>query len=172
MIQSVRPLPVDVYVGAGSNIDPEVHLPAACRRLTEVFGLLRLSPVYRTAPVGFKGDDFFNLVLTFRTRRDPSSVVDLLESLHIEAGRIRGGEVSMSRTLDLDLLLYGDEELTDAKIRVPRDDITRYAFVLKPLADLAPDLVHPTAGQPIHELWSEFAGRRAPMTLVDLSMIS
>ncbi len=172
MTQCIRPQPVEVYVGAGSNIDPEVHLPAACRRLAEVFGCLRLSPVYRSAPVGFSGDDFLNLVLSFRTQRDPLAVINLLESLHKQAGRIRGAESSMSRTLDLDLLLYGNEIIADAKIRVPRDDILRYAFVLKPLAELAPQLVHPTAREPMHKLWSEFVDQETPMTLEDLSMIA
>jgi len=163
--------PVDVYVGAGSNVDPERYLRAACHGLRAEFGELRLSPVYRTAAVGFDGADFLNFVIAFRTRRTPESVVQTLERLHDEAGRVRGPNPFSPRTLDLDLLLYGDAVIPDQAIRVPRDDITRYEFVLRPLAELAPELAHPLDGQLMRELWAAFDDRDPAMQRVEIDLL-
>ena len=149
---------VDVFVSAGSNIDPEHHLRVACRRLEEKFGPLSLSSVYRTKSVGFDGDDFLNLVLSFSTDLDVHAVNACLEETEERAGRERSGKSFSPRTLDLDLLLYGQEVLDDATVQVPRADILQYAFVLAPIAELAPDLRHPVDGRTMHELWSAFAG--------------
>ena len=162
--------PVDVYVGAGSNVEPERHLRAACRALREEFGALRLSPVYRTAAVGFDGDDFLNFVLAFRTAQAPETVVEVLERLHDAAGRVRGPNPFSPRTLDLDLLLYGDAVIPDPAVRVPRDDITRYEFVLRPLAEMAPELVHPVNGQRMDELWAGFDERDPSMQRVEIDL--
>jgi 2-amino-4-hydroxy-6-hydroxymethyldihydropteridine diphosphokinase len=163
--------PVDVYVGAGSNVDPERHLRAACRALREEFGELRLSPVYRTAAVGFDGEDFLNFVIAFRTRRSPEAVVEVLERLHDAAGRVRGPNPFSPRTLDLDLLMYGDAVIPDQAIRVPRDDITRYEFVLRPLAELAPELAHPLDGQCMRDLWAAFDDRDPGMQRVNIDLL-
>jgi len=149
---------VDVYVSAGSNIDPDCHLRAACRRLADRFGALSLSSVYRTKAVGFDGDDFLNLVLSFSTDADVHSVKTTLDEIEIAAGRARAAESFTPRTLDLDLLLYGREVLDEPGVRVPRADILQYAFVLAPIAELAPDLRHPVDGRTMRELWSAFAG--------------
>jgi len=149
---------VDVYVSAGSNIDPELHLRTACRRLAARFGPLSLSSVYRTKAVGFKGDDFLNLVLSFSTDFDVHGVKATLDELERSAGRPRSAKSFAPRTLDLDLLLYGREVLDEPGVRVPRADILQYAFVLAPIAELAPDLRHPVDGRTMRELWSAFAG--------------
>ena len=112
--------------------------------------------------MGFEGDDFLNLVFGFRTAESPEAVVAELERLHRLAGRVRGSERFAPRTLDLDLLLYGDAILA-GEIRVPREDILKYAFVLGPLAELAPDLKHPVTGQTMAELWSCFNRERHPL---------
>ena len=157
---------VDVYVSAGSNIAPEENLRRACRELTRRFGPLELSGIYRNPPVGFAGDDFLNLVLRFRTGETPAAVVAELERLHALAGRVRGQERFGSRTLDLDLLLYGDSILSGQGIRVPREDILKYGFVLGPLAELAPALRHPVTGQTMGELWAGFDQARHPLQRV------
>jgi 2-amino-4-hydroxy-6-hydroxymethyldihydropteridine diphosphokinase len=162
---------VDVYVSAGSNVAPEENLRLACRELTRRFGPLAMSGVYRNPPVGFTGDDFLNLVLRFRTAEPPAAVVAELERLHELAGRVRGLERFAPRTLDLDLLLYGDAIITEHAIRVPRDDIVKYGFVLGPLAELAPDLRHPVNGQTMTELWAAFDQRKYPLERVgDLAL--
>lgn len=157
---------VDVYVSAGSNVAPEDNLRLACRELTRRFGPLAVSGVYRNPPVGFAGDDFLNLVLRFRTAEPPATVVAELDRLHLLAGRVRGQERFAPRTLDLDLLLYGNAIITEHAIRVPREDIVQYGFVLGPLAELAPDLCHPVTGQTMAELWAAFDQRRFPLERV------
>ena len=158
--------PVDVYISAGSNVAPEKNLSLACRELERRFGPLRLSGVYRNPPVGFAGDDFLNLVVHFRSVEPPAVIVEELERLHTLAGRVRGLERFAPRALDLDLLLYGAAVLSGSGIRVPREDILEYGFVLGPLAELAPDLRHPLTGQSMAELWARFDQARYPLERV------
>ncbi len=150
--------PVDVYVSAGSNIDPERHLRMACRSLAEQFGPLSLSSVYRTTAVGFDGDDFLNLIVSFSTGLDVHAVKACLDEIEARAGRGPAADSFAPRTLDLDLLLYGSEVLDEPAVRVPRTDILDYAFVLAPMVELAPDLRHPVDGRTMHELWAAFEG--------------
>lgn len=158
--------PVDVYVSAGSNVDPEHNLRFACAELRRRFGSIDVSSVYRNAPVGFSGDDFLNLVLRFRTGESPETVIAELERLHRLAGRIRGSARFAPRTLDLDLLLYGSAVLPDPPVRVPRSDIGDYGFVLGPLAELAPGLRHPVTSETMAAMWARFDRQRHPMELV------
>lgn len=150
--------PVRVYVSAGSNIDPRANLEAACKALKQHYGELELSPLYQSPAEGFSGPDFLNLVAGFRTEEAPGEIRKRLAGLEAQAGRDRSAGKFSSRTLDLDLLLYGDR--IDASLKLPHPDIERYAFVLKPLADLAPDLRHPATGATIADLWRSFSGSR------------
>lgn len=160
------PAIVDVYISAGSNVAAEENLRLACRELTRRFGPLDCSSVYRNAPVGFSGAEFLNLVLRFRTADKPRIVVAELERLHGLAGRVRGAERFAPRTLDLDLLLYGAAVIPEKGIRVPREDILKYGFVLGPLAELAPELRHPVTGQTMAGLWAEFDQAKHPLIRV------
>ena len=148
--------PVRVYVSAGSNIDPRANLETACEALKQHYGELELSPLYQSPAEGFSGPDFLNRVVSFETTESPGELHRRLSELETRAGRDRSGGKFSSRTLDLDLLLYGDR--VDATLKLPHPDIERYAFVLKPLADLAPDLLHPVSGVTIAELWRVFSG--------------
>ncbi|MEO8225507.1 MAG: 2-amino-4-hydroxy-6-hydroxymethyldihydropteridine diphosphokinase [Gammaproteobacteria bacterium] len=163
MVQPPEAGPVDVYISAGSNVAAEDNLRLACRELRLRYGQLDLSGVYRNPPVGFSGDDFLNLVLRFRTAEPPVVIVTELERLHVLAGRMRGSERFAPRTLDLDLLLYGSAVNPDPGIRVPREDILKYGFVLGPLAELAPELRHPVTGDTMAGLWARFDQRRHPL---------
>lgn len=149
---------VRVFVSAGSNIKPRANLEAACAALKERYPDLESSPVYESPAEGFSGPPFLNLVVSFRTEETPEAILKALAELEENAGRDRSGGKFASRTLDLDLLLYGDR--IDAALKLPHPDIERYAFVLKPLADLAPDLRHPAAATTLSELWRFFAGPR------------
>lgn len=162
----------EIYVGAGSNMEPERHLRDALAAMAEVFGVLRLSPVYRNSPVGFDGDDFLNMVIGFDTDLEIKAVAAELERIENAAGRIRGGEKFGPRTLDLDLLLYGDAVLGTDEIKVPRDEITRHAFVLRPLAEIAGDRVHPATGQTFAGMWSDFDQSSHRLRTVDLMWVS
>ena len=166
MSSSDPPAPVQVYVGIGSNIEPERHLRFAVRRLGEFFGKLDLSTVWRSRAVGFAGEDFLNLVAGFTTHESPAAIVGVLEQLHTEAGRLRGAEPMSPRTLDLDLLLYGNAVMNSPSL--PHRDILRYGFVLGPLAELAPGLRHPVSGLTMADLWDRFDRSGQPMQAVEL----
>jgi len=157
-----------IYVGLGSNIDPEKHLGLAVRQLREHHGQVDVSAVYRSAAVGFTGQDFLNLVARLRSEVTPEQICEEIERLHELSGRVRGGEKWASRPLDIDLLLYDDLVIDKPPVRVPRSDILDYSFVLRPLAELAPDLVHPVTGKTMLQHWQEFDEASHPLELAEL----
>jgi 2-amino-4-hydroxy-6-hydroxymethyldihydropteridine diphosphokinase len=158
--------PVNVYLSVGSNIEPEQHIRMACRELSSDFGVLELSSVYRNEAVGFKGGDFLNMVIGLSTHEQPEQIFARLDELHDRAGRKRQSDPFSSRTLDLDLLLYGD--LVRRRLKLPRDDIEKYGFVLGPLAELAPELRHPVTGVSMGDIWNDFDHDRHPLERVEL----
>ena len=147
---------IDVYVSIGSNVDREANVRSAVAALRTEFGRLVVSTVYATRAIGFAGEDFYNLVVGFRTNQPVRSVLERLRGIEAERGRKRGDSRIGPRTLDIDLLLYGDMVLSDDMLRVPREEITRYAFVLGPLAEIAGEVRHPETGERISDLWSRF----------------
>lgn len=157
-----------VYLGLGSNVDVNENLKLGVDELRRAYGELRLSPVYRSAPVGFEGDDFLNLVVELQSDESPRAIHERIERIHDLAGRVRSSNVWISRTLDIDLLLYDDLVLTDGKIRVPRADVLDYGFVLRPLAELAPELRHPQTGKTMREHWDLFDAACHPLQPVDV----
>ena len=144
------------YVGMGSNIHPERHVPRALALLRSEFGDVRASSVYECPPVGFDGEMFHNLVVSFETELGVEALVSRLRGIESACGRRRGVVVSPSRTLDLDLLLYGEVRSAGDGIELPRDDVLSYAFVLAPLAEIAPTVKHPVEQRTFAELWSQF----------------
>jgi 2-amino-4-hydroxy-6-hydroxymethyldihydropteridine diphosphokinase len=159
----VATLPARVYVSVGSNIESARNLRRALREMERRFGTLARSSVYRTAAIGFDGEDFLNLVVGFDTALEPADVIAALDEIESGAGRERRAGRFASRTLDLDLLLYGNIVVDEPGLQVPRADILRYAFVLGPLAELAPDLVHPVERVAMRELWARFAEGEQPI---------
>ncbi len=148
-----------VFVGVGSNIDRERSVRAGVADLRHQYCGVRLSSVYESDAVGFEGDAFYNLVVAFDTDDRIEQVIASLAHIEDQHGRRRTGERFAARTLDLDLLLYGDEIITTENYHVPRDEILRYAFVLWPLAEVAPDGVHPEVGESYAVLWEKFDKR-------------
>jgi 2-amino-4-hydroxy-6-hydroxymethyldihydropteridine diphosphokinase len=146
----------EVYVAAGSNVEPEKNLARALDELELAFGELAISPAYRNPPVGFEGADFINLVVGFRTADSPQQVKQTLERIEALCGRPRSAPKWGPRTMDLDILLYDQLMSDEPGLVLPRPDLLRRAFMLKPLADLAPALRHPTQGRTIGELWADF----------------
>ncbi len=149
-----------VYVSIGSNIDREANIRGAVRMLREHYGPLTLSRVYETPAEGFDGDAFYNLAAGFDTDEPIEQVRQTLADIEAAHGRTRNGPRSGPRTLDLDLLLYGNLVRHDGGLDIPRGEIAKYAFVLGPLAEIAPDLRHPETGVRLGEMWEKFAGRR------------
>jgi 2-amino-4-hydroxy-6-hydroxymethyldihydropteridine diphosphokinase len=145
----------DAYVSIGTNLgDRDAHLALALRRLAELpeGELVAVSPVFETDPVGPPPQGpFLNAVAQLRTRLAPRPLLAALLAIEQEAGRVRGVR-DAARTLDLDLLLYGACVLDEPGLVVPHPRMAERPFVLEPLAALAPDLVHPTLGEPIARL--------------------
>jgi len=157
-----------VYLGLGSNIAPEKNLAMAVQELRASYGELELSAVYRNAPIGFDGDDFLNLVVGFDTDDSPQAICRQIDRIHDIAGRQRGHDQWASRPLDVDLLLYDSLVCDERPVHVPREDILEYSFVLRPLAELAPDFKHPVTGKRLAEHWREFDHSGHPLNEVPL----
>lgn len=145
-----------VYVSIGSNVRAEQNLSSALAMLRNEFPGLERSSVYRNPAVGFAGEDFLNAVVQFPSCLPPDLVAERLVWIENVHGRDREQAKFSPRSLDLDLLLYGQQVLDQGKLKLPREDITRYAFVLGPLAELVPGLEHPQRGKTIQALWSAF----------------
>ena len=145
------------YLSLGSNLEPERHLAAALAALRARYGELLVSPTYRTPAVGFEGPDFLNLAVGLDTDETPEALDAWLHALEDAQGRRRDVPRFSSRTLDVDLVLYDQRVLRGpGNLELPRPDLARHAFVLKPMVDLAPDLVHPVLGRTLAQLWAEF----------------
>ncbi len=144
------------YISIGSNIDKDKHIPASLSALEQVFGELTISSIYETEAVGFTGDVFYNLVVGFDSDLEVKTVAKQLRQIELDNGRTRDSRKFAARTLDLDLILYGDLIINDGRLQIPRDEIEHYAFVLEPLAEIAPDLKHPISQRSYAELWEQF----------------
>ena len=145
-----------VYLGIGSNIEREKHIVAALDALAERFGRLQLSPVYESEAVGFAGDPFFNLVVGMDTNVPVAELARLLRDIEHSNGRVRSGERFGGRTLDIDILTYGAAVGVVNGVLLPREEILQNAFVLLPLAELAPDELHPVSGVSYAALWRRY----------------
>ena len=152
-----------VFLGLGSNESPEENLRLAISELRSRYGDLVVSSVYQSSAVGFEGADFLNLVVGLQTNVAPLDICNEIEIIHNLAGRVRGSDKWGSRTLDIDLLLYNDLVQDERPVRVPRKDILQFSFVLRPLAEIAPDQVHPVTGKTFHEHWQEFDAESHPL---------
>ena len=157
-----------VYLGLGSNIEPEKNLGLAIRELRRRYGELDVSTAYRSAAVGFDGPDFLNLVVGLQSEDTPQAICEEIERLHNMAGRVRKGQKWASRPLDIDLLLYDDLVIDERPLRLPRSDVLEYSFVLRPLAELEPQLVHPLTGRTLGEHWQDFDEQSHPLTPVSV----
>jgi 2-amino-4-hydroxy-6-hydroxymethyldihydropteridine diphosphokinase len=159
-----------VYLGIGSNIDAEKNLQLGVHELRRQFGELTISPTYKSAAAGFEGPDFLNLVVGLETDKPPGEVHEQIEQIHDLAGRDVAAPRYSSRPLDIDLLLYDDLVVDAPNLKLPRSDVLKYSFVLRPLAEIAPDLIHPVSGKALREHWQEFDDNEHPLTLVDMSL--
>lgn len=132
-----------VFLSLGSNIDREHNIRSGLDALIHAFGPLAISPVYESEAVGFDGDAFYNLVAGLKTALSVGELAACLKDIEKDHGRVRGEKKFSSRTLDIDILTYNDCVGEVDGVQLPRDEILKHAFVLKPLVDLAPDALHP-----------------------------
>jgi 2-amino-4-hydroxy-6-hydroxymethyldihydropteridine diphosphokinase len=157
---------VRAYVSLGSNIDRERHIREAVRRLTRRYRCIERSSVYESDPVGFEGDPFYNLVVAFDTEDPLTVLIAFLRGLERDCGRDHSAPRWASRTLDADLLLLGERVAAIEGAEVPRPDILEHAFVLAPLAEIAPRRRHPVLGCTFAELWKELGDGYPPLRRV------
>jgi len=158
----------DAYVAAGSNVRPRASLVHALALLDGEFPGLRASRAYSNPAVGFTGDDFINLVVVFPAHLPTEDLLDRLKAIERACGREAGAPKWGPRALDLDLLLHGDRVGRFAGKNLPHPDLLTRAWVLGPLAELAPSLVHPVAGERFDSLWRRFDRQAHPLTPVEL----
>ncbi len=142
------------WLGLGSNVNAETHIRAAIDELSAQFETISLSPAYASTAVGFEGEDFINLVARVETELSPMELRQYLRDLEDRYGRKRDVPKFSDRSLDIDILLYDDLVVLSPVLEIPRAEITKYAHVLKPLADLEPDLIHPTERRSIQDIWT------------------
>lgn len=143
------------YLSLGSNLDPEKHLRAALAELRARFGNVVVSPVYRFPAVGFDGPDFLNLAVAIDSDLDPPALNTWLHALEDRHGRRRDVPRFSSRTLDVDIVLYDNVVMNGpGHLELPRAEL-RHAFVLKPIAEIAPQMLHPVHGKTLSQLWAE-----------------
>ena len=158
-----------VYLGLGSNIERERYITAGLDALAGLFGEMDISPVYDSEAIGFEGQPFLNLVVGVNT---DLTVVDLAKQLrHIEYehGRPENASRFSSRQLDIDILTYDDLVGVIDGVELPRGEILENAFVLQPLADVAPDVLHPTEDKNYAMLWKEFTRDGQMISRVEFS---
>lgn len=157
-----------VFVAAGSNVDPVAHLTQALAALRAIYPSLRVSPAYRNKAVGFEGEDFINLVVGFDTNDSIEDVRRHLQQVEKLCGRPADAPKWAPRTIDLDILLYGDRISDEPGLITPRPDLIRRAYMLKPMVDIAPDVIHPTQHKTMRELWNAFDRGAHEMNVVEL----
>ena len=158
------------FLSLGSNIDAEANIRSAMRALQADFQDVMFSPVYRCPAVGFEGEDFINLAARILTELKPLELRNYLADLENRHDRDRTAPRWSSRTLDVDILLYDDLCLMSPVLEIPRREILTAAFSLKPLADLAPDLVHPVTGKRIADLWDRFPRDEGGLRQIDFEL--
>jgi 2-amino-4-hydroxy-6-hydroxymethyldihydropteridine diphosphokinase len=158
-----------VFVAAGSNIEPERNLRIAAGKLRHEFPDVRFSPWYRNRAAGFDGADFINLVAEFATDLPVHELLARLHCIETFCGRPRDAPRWAPRSMDLDVLLYGELICDEPQLKIPRPDLLKRAYMLGPLADLAPGLMHPTAKATIGELWERFDRAAHPLVPVCFS---
>ena len=165
-----KPGHVRVFVAAGSNVEPEKNLASACAQIAHAWPDAQFSRAYRNAAVGFEGPDFINLVTGFQAAQPLRLVIERLRGIETSCGRPRYAPKWASRTMDLDVLLYGDLVEQTPDYTLPRPDLLKRPYMLGPLAEIAPDVVHPVAGKTIEELWKGFDRDGHAMVPVDIHL--
>lgn len=159
----------DIYLSLGSNVDRHTNITAALDALSELLGELKISSVYESKSIGFDGSNFFNLVVGADTNLSIAELSETLKRIEDNNGRKRNGPKFSPRTLDIDILTYGDFVGTEGGVELPRAEITKNAFVLLPLAEIAPQVLHPQLQKTYRELWQGYDQGSQSLWSIDFS---
>lgn len=157
-----------IALGLGSNIEREPYLRSGVAALSELIHSVRVSPVYDCDAVGFSGPSFFNMVVCGSTDLPLEQLLLRLREIELKNGRAPNAERYSSRTLDIDLLVFGKRCIRNEQLTLPRGDILKQAYVLKPLSDVWPDGIHPVVGKTYRELWRDFDDKSVRLTPVQI----
>ena len=161
-----------VYLGFGSNTQREYYLAKGLELLQEKVGLVTVSPVYRSASVGFDGEAFFNFCVGVNTSKRVKDLKAILKEIEDRCGRDRNAPKFSGRTLDIDILYVEGEVGEVDGVELPRQEVSLNAFVLKPLVDIAPDLKDPRDGSYFRDQWSVYDKAKQPLTEVSAEFLS
>jgi 2-amino-4-hydroxy-6-hydroxymethyldihydropteridine diphosphokinase len=151
----------------GSNINPAKNIRAVVKLLRAEFGAIELSRVYESEAVGFEGEDFMNLVAVAHCDLALIDVLDVLKTIENQLGRDRSKPKFSGRTMDVDILFYGASTGEEAHLALPRDEITKNAFVLLPLSELLPELIHNPTGLSYETLWQQYDKSKQKLWAID-----
>ena len=141
-----------VFVSIGTNINAEANMLLVKESLNSLFDVI-YSSIYKTPAEGFEGEDFLNSVCKFDTDKNPQELRTLLKNIEKDMGRTFTQKGMSNRVIDLDLILYGDLQINRNGLELPSSDIEKYKFVLEPLAEIAPDYLHPILKQSYKDLF-------------------
>ncbi|WP_062061341.1 2-amino-4-hydroxy-6-hydroxymethyldihydropteridine diphosphokinase [Cellvibrio sp. OA-2007] len=158
-----------IYLSLGSNVERHKNITAALDALADLFGELQVSSVYESESVGFAGSHFFNLVVGANTDLSIAELSETLKRIEDDNGRKRSGPKFSPRTLDIDILTYGDFVGVDAGVELPRAEITQNAFVLLPLAEIAAQIKHPQLQVTYQELWASYDQASQSLWAIDFT---
>jgi len=160
----------NIYISLGSNVKREYYVQQGLIALAEAFYLpfeqLKLSSLFESEAVGFSGNAFLNMVIGIKTSLSVEQVAITLREIEFCYGRANDAKKFSPRTLDLDLLLY-DNLIIDSPAQLPRHEITENAFVLWPLSEVAPQVVHPIIKQNYYTLWGNYDKSHQKLKIVD-----
>ena len=148
-----------LYISLGSNVDRQQHVKSGLTALEQLFGQLTLSSLFASKAVGFDGAEFYNMVIGATTELNIEQVATALRDIEFANGRQIDAKKYSPRTLDLDLLLF-DDLILDHPVQIPRAEINENAFVLWPLAEVAPELQHPILKQSYQQLWQSYDNKQ------------
>mgnify|MGYP000574219745 CR=1 FL=1 len=142
-----------VYLSLGSNINRQKNISSALKSLIEIFGSIESSPIYESESIGFDGDSFYNLVVRIKCNKSLSELSACLKKIEDDNGRLRSGPRFSSRTLDIDIVIFGNKTGVFGGVELPRPELYYNAFVLRPMADLAASEVDHKSGETYENLW-------------------
>ncbi|WP_057832553.1 2-amino-4-hydroxy-6-hydroxymethyldihydropteridine diphosphokinase [Colwellia sp. TT2012] len=158
-----------IYISLGSNVEREHNVKQGLISLAKAFELpfaqLTLSSLFECEAIGFNGPAFYNMVIAIKCRQSIEQVASMLREIEFSHGRDHKAKKFSPRTLDLDLLLY-DNLVIEQPVQIPRDEITKNAFVLWPLSQVAPELAHPVLQQNYRDLWQGYNKTSQQLSIV------